>query len=175
MYIEVSLSQWIPRLEQELLIHTGPDMSKCKEFQSRVLFSFSKFGFRGIGRTRKYTGIDADSIINVQSADIFCFINVGFIIHAIDNIDTSKVEKSHLYFRLERIFPEYGDIITSASEYSEVDFDNKIISFINLIESVLARKLCDLTEFGTLKQAYSSGLFINGVVTPAARKYLTMK
>lgn len=150
-------------------------MSKCKEFQRCVLYSFSKFGFLGNGRTRKYSGTGVDIIINVQSANIHCFVNVGFIIHEINDIGIKNVEKSHMYFRLERIFNEYKDVICGASQISEADSARKLLIFTNLIESELAEKLCKFAEINTLRRAFSSGIFLHGIITREARRILSSK
>lgn len=150
-------------------------MTDCKKFQTRILRAFSGFGFRGSGRTRRYFGEEIDILINVQQAYSNCFINVGFVIKAIDNDLRERVEKTHMYYRLERIFPDLRETIIAAGELKEDDSEEYRIELITLIKSDLAEKLCRLSILENLKLAFTTGNLENGLVTGNARLYLSKK
>lgn len=148
-------------------------MTDCKKFQTRVLRAFSDFGFRGSGRTRRYFGEEIDILINVQQAYSNCFINVGFVLKSISNDIPDRVEKTHMYYRLESIFPEIRETIIAAGELEEADSEEFTVKLIDSIKSSLARKLCQLSILENLKSTFKSGKLENGMVTGSARLFLS--
>lgn len=148
-------------------------MTDCKKFQTRVLRAFSGFGFRGSGRTRRYFGEEIDILINVQQAYSNCFINVGFVLKSINNDIPDRVEKTHLYYRLESIFPDLREIIIASGEMNEADSEEYTVKLIDLIKSGLAEKLCHLSILENMKSTFNSGKLENGLVRGSARLFLS--
>ena len=99
------------------------------------------------------------------------FINVGFWIESVGGPFPVKVEHAHMYFRLERLFPEFRETIISSIESSE-----SLIELLDLFAGQINTSLSELgTEMG-LREAFESGYFDSlGLVRREAREYLSKK
>ncbi len=86
---------------------------KTNEFKSTIENIFSSKGFDVSGKDLGFKGSEACILINIQKFDqnIQYSMNVGFNLNTLDDSVPKRVELSHMYFRLERLFPELREII----------------------------------------------------------------
>lgn len=100
------------------------------------------------------------------------YINLGFWLKSLGETTTDRVEKTHIYIRLERLFPMYRDIILASSALGEPDQPIGYERLIELLLTEIDRKLRSLSTEEGLKAALREGRFSHAISLPEARKYL---
>lgn len=78
-----------------------------------------------------------------------------------------------MYFRLERLFPHHSQIILAAGDFGAPDQSEAYSKLISLIDSEIGKNLKELTVERQVIAAYQAGRFKGGLVTVAARKFLS--
>ena len=99
------------------------------------------------------------------------FVNVGFCLKSLSPICPSKVEQSHMYFRLERLFPGQREIILGAGRLDEQDQERWLSLLCSFIRYDVAARFSALESEAGLRAAWTKGLFVNGLVTTEARQH----
>ncbi|MDH2386724.1 hypothetical protein [Bradyrhizobium sp. CER78] len=100
------------------------------------------------------------------------FINVGFWFTWVGFAELNRVEQAHLYFRLERLFPQYAEIIRAAGELGDAGPPEAYERLTGLLSSEIAT---DVKRLGTeegLVEAYRASRLEGGLVTKVAREWL---
>jgi hypothetical protein len=97
---------------------------------------------------------------------------VGFWLHALGTLETDHVERTHLYFRLERLFPEFQEVILCAGD---LDDPNQPAAF-DLLKATLATEgdgtIQNLGTEAGLRRALQSSRLNHGFVRQEARQFL---
>jgi hypothetical protein len=102
-------------------------------------------------------------------------INVGFWLEALDGKCTARVEQSHLYFRLERVFPEHRETITLAGALGDSNQPEAYAALLALLQGDIDRQLRALGTEAGLRAALTAGRLIQGLITKGAREHLRGK
>lgn len=101
------------------------------------------------------------------------FIDVGFMLLPLSRQVPARVEQSHMYFRLERLFPEHREAILKAGRLDDPDQKNVYDFFVGLLNGQIVSQLSSYTALQNLASAFNSGRFTGGLVTKDARQFLT--
>lgn len=146
-------------------------MIENKTFKKMIEKAFLAKGFQKVKNNLQLDGRFITLLIGLQKIEFEdqFYINVGFWIKAIGESTPMKVEHTHLYFRLERMFPEYRKIILDAG-----DLDNST-------QPIPARDLCDILDktiipilsnmassYENMKCAFDEGILRHGLVRKEA-------
>lgn len=99
------------------------------------------------------------------------FINVGFWLHALGPDAPAAVEKTHLYFRLDRLAAEWREIILAAGCLDDERQPDALSRLGELVVGEVNAILHSLTSVHGLKAALPA-LETSGLVTRSARDYL---
>ncbi len=134
---------------------------KINEFKSVTKNILVTKGFDVLGRDFIFKGSDADILINIQELDKsvqYC-INVGFHLNALDSFVSKKVELSHMYFRLERLFPHLREIILDGCNMKNFG------QFKTVLSEECVPKLIELANsIDLIKLWFVEGGFDNGMI-----------
>jgi hypothetical protein len=147
-----------------------------KEFKNtidRVLF-FG--GFKIVAKNYHYTGEVAVILVGLQKVEYNeqYFINVGFWLTAIggDNIPL-KIEKTHMYFRLERLFPDRRELIIRAGDLSAPEQPRASSLLSQMLADDFIPELISLSNsLDSLRCAYRNGILQSGLILREARELL---
>lgn len=101
------------------------------------------------------------------------FISVGFWVDALGGVRPDRVERTHLYFRLERLLPEHRYIILGAGMLDNAEQPQEYEQFLTLLAEAAEGRLRALgTEVG-LRDAMKKGQLVHdGLVRHEARDWL---
>jgi hypothetical protein len=99
-------------------------------------------------------------------------INVGFWIEALGGDHPSRVEQTHLYFRIERLVPAYHAIIALAFALREPEQPKAYEQFLLLLQTEIGPQLGKLCTEEGLREALASGQLAQGLVRKEAREWL---
>jgi hypothetical protein len=97
---------------------------------------------------------------------------VGFWLNALGRDLPDRVERTHLYYRLERLVPEIREVILSAGAGSEPAQPDALEQLIELLTSRIDAVLRDLATVDGLRAAIDKGRLRDGLVKSQARDYL---
>jgi hypothetical protein len=100
------------------------------------------------------------------------FIDVGFTLLPLSRQVPVRVEQSHMYFRLERLFPEHREAILKAGRLDDPEQENFYHCFVGLLDRQIVSQLGSYTTLQNLANAFNSGGFTGGLVTKGARQFL---
>lgn len=99
-------------------------------------------------------------------------INVGFQIGDLDPVIPDRVERSHMYFRLENMFPEHEETIVQAGAMGEAGQADAYERLRMLFSASLVQEIRSRLSIESLRMGFDSGKYSAGIITPAAREYL---
>lgn len=145
-----------------------------QSFRKGVFTALQQCGFARLGNLLRAKGDGVSVFINVEKGfgDQW-FVNVGFCIDSVSTTQPTRIEHSHLYFRLERLFPEYRDIIIGAGQLGDPGQQTTYFDFINLLISKIAIDLKLMLSERSLSEAFDLGRLNEGLITKEARGKLT--
>ncbi|MDQ2639655.1 MAG: hypothetical protein M3Y79_03610 [Pseudomonadota bacterium] len=134
---------------------------------------FESMGFESRGRSLHKQQSSVSTLVAFEKGfGMQWHISVGFWLHSLGVLATDRVEQSHLYFRLERLLPEFREVITGAGDLSAPDQPTAY----NQLRVVLASDGKALLEkLGTeeaLRVALKSSALSQGLVRREARQFL---
>ncbi|MCG5510083.1 hypothetical protein [Ectothiorhodospira lacustris] len=132
-----------------------------------------KKNFARLGDLMFTSGDDAVALVGVEKGfGEQKFVTVGFCICRIGIELPRRVELAHMYFRLERLFPQYRECILAAGALDDSDQIAAFKQFLGYLEHTFAPDICGMTSEGGLVKAYCAGRFDAGLVTKQARDFL---
>jgi hypothetical protein len=100
-------------------------------------------------------------------------INIGFWLDALGGERPERVEQTHLYFRLERLVPEYHATITLAGALGEPDQPSAYEQLLRLLHGTIGSELRQLGSESGLRQVMAQGRLTQGLVRKEAREWLS--
>ncbi|WOH82265.1 DUF4304 domain-containing protein [Bradyrhizobium sp. BEA-2-5] len=103
------------------------------------------------------------------------FINVGFWFSGGGIEEPGSVEQTHLYFRLERLFPQHREIILAAGDLRDAGQPEAYQRLAELIGSEIATNVKRLGTEEGLVEAYRARRLEGGLVTKVAKEWLLAK
>jgi len=99
-------------------------------------------------------------------------IDVGFWLEALGENRPDRVEQAHLYFRLERLVPEYHETIVLAGALNDAGQPAAYEKVLELLGNSIDPELRILGTEAGLRTAMAEGRLGNGLVRKEARAYL---
>jgi hypothetical protein len=136
--------------------------------------ALSDLGFERISRIYVFTGRDA-AILSATERGFGKQYHFSFGIWIFDlanNIAVpDRIEHTHMYFRLERLFPDAWETIVKAGETHDPKHLEALEDLCSLLRGDLGFRICDLATIGGLRRSIQSGLLDKGLVRWEARKY----
>lgn len=144
-----------------------------KEFRARLEKALADIGYIKEGGSFRREGQGATALVALQYArGSQWFVNVGFWLHALGARTSDKVEKCHLYFRLERLVPDELETIRTAGGLDEAEQPVAFEKLLSLLRGQIGHVLESLCSEKALRSAigWMPG---RGLVRHEARTYLT--
>lgn len=99
-------------------------------------------------------------------------INVGFWLEALGGECEQQVERAHLYFRLERLFPDHHETIALAGALGDPKQPEAFETLALLLQGEFDRGLRALGTEEGLRSAMAAGRLMQGLMRKEAREYL---
>jgi len=143
------------------------------EFRKGVFDALRQRGFAQRGSLMRLPGDGAIGLVGVQKG--FCeqwFVNVGFWLKQLGREEPGSIEQTHMYFRLERLFPQHREFILEAGDLTAGEHLKAYHYFLRLLVDDIAGGLKHLGTSDGLVNAYHSGRLSSGLVTKAAKELL---
>ena len=146
---------------------------KGPQFRAELFRAFVEAGFTRGGKTVGRDGDAARVLVGVEvSHGTFAQISVGFSLIALGGERPARVELSHMYFGLHRIFPAYRDLIIAAEMLDRTEQPECFAELLSLVPSKFAPHLVWLSNSSNLRTAYRDGALRNGLVLHVADRFL---
>lgn len=101
------------------------------------------------------------------------FINIGFCFRSLIQEIPSRIEHSHMYYRLERLFPEHREIILAGSDLDDPEHDMWHSKLLYLLSHEVADGLRNFASVKAITEAYQSDRLNMGLVRKEARDFLS--
>lgn len=145
------------------------DASRFKKGLERVLTSK---GFARHGKSLRREGQKVETLISFEKGfGSQWFINVGFWLTELGDAVPELVHQTHLYFRLERLFPKFREVILTAGAISDVGQEMAYEELVRVLDSDLDSPLNELGTEEGLSSALRNNQLDKGLVTKTARDY----
>lgn len=146
-----------------------------RAFKSGIERVLRSLGFAGAGSLLARHDLDIWTLIGFDkgSGDQW-HINVGFWIDALGGPPPEKLERSHAYFRLERLVPELHETITSAGSLGEPEQPRAYDELLRALPEVVEAELRRLGTEAGLRKALARGRLMNGLIRKEARARLSI-
>lgn len=145
-----------------------------KQFKKGIFMTLGEHGFTQQGNLMGISSEGAMVLVGVEKGfgDQW-FINVGFCLDRIGADAPKRVEQSHMYFRLERLFPSHRELILAAGDLADPEQPDAYEVLLSHLSRDIADELRQLgSERGAI-DAYRAGRFGGGLVTKFAREILS--
>jgi hypothetical protein len=147
-----------------------------KTFKKAIAAPLERAGFKKKGQSWFLDGNDALIVINLEKIDIFSndqyVINIGIWLKAFGESVFPPYNRTHLYYRVERLFPQQRELILTGCSL-EKSSPQKLADLTEFIDSRLIPFLRECTDEGKLRELMSKGMLEGGLVRIEARMYLT--
>lgn len=142
------------------------------DYKKGVDHTLTSTGFTKVGKLYCYTGAGVRVLLSVQMLEHGkqFFVNVGFWLTRFGPVHPSRVELTHLYFRLERIFPEYRETILCAGKLDDEMQPQAFGKFLELLGTKMASRLAELADEPKLRHAFKEGWLERGLIRKEARE-----
>lgn len=145
------------------------------EFKSIIEGAFTSNGFKRVDKNARFDGAAAVILIGLQKLeyDEQYFINVGFWLRALSDQVPRKVEHTHMYFRLERLFPPRREAVLDGGCLSLPEQPQAATKLSAIISQECIPVLVKLANSeAALRQRFSQGGFSGGLIRKEARAAL---
>lgn len=145
-----------------------------RDFKKGILEVLQRIGFQKSGAVLCRDGDEAKVLVDVQKGfGEQWFINVGFLLTSLSSEIPTRVERSHLYFRVDRLFPSLRETILTAGDLADRRQQESYKQLIAHLDGELNEGLRELTSLDGLREASRAGRLSHGLVTKEAREVLT--
>jgi len=132
-------------------------------------------GFIRKGQSWYWAGKDALIVFNLQRVGNFYnqyFINFGIWLKAFGIIEFPPFNRCHLYYRIERFFPQQRELILNSCSL-EVSNLQLINEFSELMKEQIITLAKELTNEQNLRKLMLQGFLDKGLGRTEAREYLS--
>ncbi|WP_144020743.1 MULTISPECIES: hypothetical protein [Burkholderia] len=147
---------------------------KSSEFKQGIFESLMQCGFIRRGNLMCFSGNGAKVAIGVEKGfGQQWFVNVGFCIDRIGTDEISRIEQSHMYFRLDRLFAQHRELIVGAGALDDMGQPREYEVFLGLLASEVGEELKRFANEQAIADAYRAGRFREGLVTKSVRDLLS--
>ena len=148
-------------------------MMTGQEFAKGLFGALPQHGFARCGSLMRLPGDAVITLVGVQKGfGEQWFVNVGFWLKQLGRNEPDRIEQSHMYFRLERLFPQYREFILEAGDLAA---EGQLSAYHKFLKVLVDEIASDLKQLGTaegLVDAYHAGRLSAGLVTKAAKELL---
>lgn len=143
------------------------------EYKRGVYGALQRAGFAKQRHALHAPGEGATVLVNAENGfgDQW-FINAGFCLHRLDSAPVERVEKTHMYFRLERLFPAHRELILTASAIDDPGQPAAYPLLLDLLATEIGAGLRALGTEQSLIGAYRAGRLSQGLVLRGAREMI---
>lgn len=147
-----------------------------REFKTIIGKAFTSNGFKIVSKRYRHDGTAASILVDLQKYDFGerYFVNVGFWLRALGDNVPVKVEHTHMYYRLESLFPSRRDAVLEGGELSHPEQPYPANRLAALIQEECIPTLVALADsIDCLKRKFDAGELKSGLVRKEAREFLT--
>lgn len=134
-------------------------------------------GFLKKGVSWYLDGTDTIIVVNLESISMYSpgqyAVNIGFWLKKLGNSSFPKYNHCHMYYRLERLFPESREEIIKGCSLSTGDAQS-LIDLSNFIKNRLIPFLKECTLETKIKELFLTGVLNRGFMKFEVREYLSM-
>ena len=129
-------------------------MMRPASFRKGIDAALAAVGFVRRGKTYQFESPDTVVLVGLQKehGDQW-FINVGFWLRGLGDAHTDRVEQTHLYFRLERLFPRFRETILVAGALDDDSEPRAYDELVELLRREIGSTLKDLATVDSLRDA----------------------
>jgi Domain of unknown function (DUF4304) len=146
---------------------------KPTEFKKGIGQVLLTHGYKKYGACYKKTSESVTVLVSFQKVfQSQWFLNVGIWLHGLSENPPDKIEKSHLYFRLERLAPLFREQILAAGDTKSIEQERAHRHFLELLNSSILEIIDELLDEKKLLKAFADGELSNGMIRGEAREYL---
>ena len=146
------------------------------EFKTTIERAFTSNGFKIFAKNLRFDGLAASILVGLQKLDYGeqYFINVGLWLHAIGGDVPQKVEHTHMYFRLERLFPTLREVVLDGGQLSHPEQPKPANHLASIIAEECIPALVELSaSLDRLRHQFYAGVLKGGLVRKEARALLS--
>ncbi|WP_108519598.1 hypothetical protein [Bradyrhizobium algeriense] len=148
-------------------------MMTGQEFSKGLFGALQQHGFARRGSLMWLPGEATITLVGVQKGfGEQWFVNEGFWLKQLGRDEPDRIEQSHMYFRLERLFPQYREFILKAGDLAAEEQLSAYQRFLRVLVDEIAGDLKQLGTTEGLVDAYHAGRLTVGLMTKAAKELL---
>jgi hypothetical protein len=148
-------------------------MMTGQEFRKGLFGALQQHGFARRGSLMRLPGDAVLTLIGVEKGfGEQWFVNVGFWLKQLGRDEPDRIEQSHLYFRLVRLFPQYREFFLEAGDLAAEGQLSAYHKFLRVLVDEIAGGLRQLGTADGLADAYHADRLTAGFVTKAAKELL---
>ena len=143
------------------------------EYKRGIYRAFQRAGFAKQHYALHAPGDGATAWVNAEKGfgDQW-FINAGFCLHRLDSAPVERVERTHMYYRLERLFPAHRELILTASALEDPEQPAAYPLLLDMLATEIGVGLRTLGTEQTLIEAYRAGRLNQGLVLGTTRAFI---
>ena len=151
-------------------------MAPETDIKKVIMGAFREAGFSKAGSALRYGNDHVSILVSTEKSrwgggDVY--INVGFWLFSLGELVPSRVELTHMSYRLEDLFQQDREMILTATSPKEKDQPVFLKLLREKIRNEYVPDLVQLTQdLSSMKQAFSTGRFRQGLVHKDARAML---
>ena len=143
------------------------------EYKRGVYGAFRRAGFAKQRYALHAPGDGTTIVVNAEKGfgDQW-FINAGFCLHRMDPTPVERVERTHMYFRLERLFPAHRELILTASALEDPEQPAAYPLLLDMLATEIGSGLRALGTEQAIIEAYRAGSLNQGLVLGTTRAFI---
>lgn len=144
-----------------------------QQFRKGILSALKQGGFSGSGSLVRATGDGGSVLVGVEKGfgDQW-FVNAGLCLDSLGTELPQRVEHCHMYFRLERLFPQHRELILASGKLEDPAQQKAYQDLLGLLAGDIAVELKQLGSERGAAESYRAGRLSGGLVTKAAEEKL---
>lgn len=148
---------------------------KASELKRVLEEAFQRAGFRKSANCLTYVGNDVTVLVNLQKVEYSSqiFVNVGFWLHLLADTVPKRVERTHMYFRLENLHPAYRDVILAAGDLGAEDQKQGLQRLLFVLGSEIVPDIVHLADQSAILAAFKNCRLHRGFIRKDAKEFLT--
>lgn len=147
-----------------------------RTFKKVVNAPFETKGFVKKGQSQYLDGEDVLVVFNLEKIEMFSkdqyVINIGFWLKTFGLSEFPPYNQCHLYYRVERLFPQYRELVLASCSLEESD-QQLLADLSDFISGELIPFLQSCTKLTKLRELMSQGSLDGGLVRREAREILS--
>lgn len=145
----------------------------ASSFRSELERAWTDVGFRRAGRSYRRDGPGVVTLVAIEKGfGDQRFISVGFWLDALGVDVPDRVERCHAYFRLERLVPEFREVILAAGALGSAEQPHSLEQLLQLLRGPIDVSLRAVGTADGLREAMHAGRLAHGMVRKEARTHL---